>query len=91
MKLRYTLFAARELDLILDYLAERSPQGAHKVQAKIQKITAILLIHPRAGRVTSRQGMRAIAAAPYPYLISYRSEGDGIVIYDVRHTARRPS
>ena len=47
MKLRYTLPALADLGAILDYIAAHSPQGAKRVQARIQVIIDPLLIHPR--------------------------------------------
>ena len=42
MKLRYTLRGAAELDKVLVYIEERSPQGTSHVQARIQAIDVIL-------------------------------------------------
>jgi toxin ParE1/3/4 len=91
VKLRYTPRAAAELDTVLDYIETRSPQGAHHVQARIQAIIDLLLQHPRAGRLTSKAGLRRMVVSPYPFLIFYRATEDEIVIHGVRHTARRPS
>jgi len=49
LKLRYTPKALAELDDILTYIVERSPQGARSVQARIQAITAVLVQHPLSG------------------------------------------
>jgi toxin ParE1/3/4 len=49
VKLRYTLRAAAELDKVLTYIEERSPQGARRVQIRIQVIINLLLRHPHAG------------------------------------------
>jgi len=46
VKLRYTRPALADLDSILDYIAAQSPQGAKWVQARIQAIIGLLLIHP---------------------------------------------
>ena len=40
MKLRYTLPALADLSSVLDYIAAHSPQGASRVQARIQTIIA---------------------------------------------------
>jgi toxin ParE1/3/4 len=42
VKLRYTLRGAVELDEVLAYIAARSPQGARRVQARIQVIINLL-------------------------------------------------
>ncbi len=49
MKLRYTLPALADLNSILDYIAAHSPQGAKRVQARIQTIIDLLSIHPHIG------------------------------------------
>jgi toxin ParE1/3/4 len=46
MRLRYTLPALADLASILDYIADRSPQGALRVQNRIQAITNWLLQYP---------------------------------------------
>jgi toxin ParE1/3/4 len=91
VKLRYTLRGAAELDKVLAYIEERSPQGALHVQTRIQTIINLLLQHPHAGQLTSKGRLRRMVASPYPYLIFYRATEDEIVIHGVRHSARRPS
>ena len=91
MKLRYTLRAAAELDKVLDYIGERSPQGARHVQTRIQAIINLLLQYPYAGQPTSKGHLRRVVASPYPYLIFYHATEDELVIHGVRHSARRPS
>jgi plasmid stabilization system protein ParE len=91
VKLRYTLRAAAELDEVLTYIEARSPQGALRVQTRIQVIINLLLRHPHAGQLTSKGHLRRMVASPYPYLIFYQATEDEIVIHGVRHSARRPS
>jgi toxin ParE1/3/4 len=91
VKLRYTPRGAAELDKVLAYIEARSPQGARRVQTRIQVIINMLLQHPHAGRLTSKGRLRRIIASPYPYLIFYRATENEIVIHGVRHGARRPS
>jgi len=55
VKLRYTLPALADLSAILDYIAAHSPQGARRVQARIQAVTDLLLLIPiSAGTRTIR-------------------------------------
>jgi plasmid stabilization system protein ParE len=91
VRLRYTRRAATELDEVLAYIEARSPQGARRVQARIQMIIDLLLRHPHAGQLTSKGRLRRIFASPYPYLIFYQASKDEIVIHGVRHSARSPS
>ena len=90
MKLRLTRTASRQLDHILDYVAERHPVGARHVQGRILEIMRLLLIHPHMGPATMRPRRRLMLASPYPYAITYRIDDDEIVILGIRHTARRP-
>jgi plasmid stabilization system protein ParE len=76
---------------VLAYIAEQSPQGAHRVQARIQTIINLVLQHPALGQLTSKGRLRRIGTSPYPYLIFYLVADDEIVIHGVRHGARKPS
>ncbi|MFF8800134.1 MULTISPECIES: type II toxin-antitoxin system RelE/ParE family toxin [unclassified Methylobacterium] len=91
MRLHYTPDAAAELDAILTYIASLSPQGARRVQRRIQAVIDLLLLHPLSGHATSLRPMRRIVATPYPYLIFYEATEDEVVILGIRHAARDPA
>jgi toxin ParE1/3/4 len=59
VKLRYTLPALADLSSILDYIASDSPRGAKRVQARIQAIIDLLLVHPGIGIRTDDPIIRA--------------------------------
>ena len=90
VRLRYTLPALADLSAILDYIAVHSPQGARRVQARIQTLTDLLLQHPHIGRRTSDPAIRRMTT-PYPYLVFYEITQSEIIIHAVRHAARDPS
>ena len=46
VKLRYIRPALADPSAILDYIAANSPQGARRVQGRIQALTDLLLLHP---------------------------------------------
>jgi toxin ParE1/3/4 len=52
MRLRYTLPALADLAAILDYVADRSPQGAAHIHSRIRAVTDLLVRYPLAGAVT---------------------------------------
>jgi plasmid stabilization system protein ParE len=52
MRLRYTLPALADLTSVLDWIAERSPQGAARIHTRIRAVTDLLLRYPLAGAVT---------------------------------------
>jgi toxin ParE1/3/4 len=91
MRLRYTQPALSDLTSILDYIAERSPQGSARVHARIKAIINLLLDHPHAGVLTDAPGIRRMTTTPYPYLIFYEVAEREIIIHAVRHGARDPS
>ena len=91
MKLRYTLPSLADLDSILDYIAANSPQGARRVQSRIQASIDLLLLHPQIGTVTDDPDIRRLVIQPYPYLVFYEATEAEIVIHAIRHAARNPS
>ena len=91
MKIRYTLPALADLSAILDYIAADSPQGAKRVQARIQAVVDLLLIQPLIGTRTNDPGIRRLVTLPYPYLVFYEVTETEIIIHAVRHGAREPS
>jgi len=50
MKLRYTLPALADLAAILDYIVDRSPQGAARIHSRIRAVTDLLLRYPMGRR-----------------------------------------
>jgi plasmid stabilization system protein ParE len=91
VKLRYTLPALADLNSVLDYIAAHSPQGARRVQARIQAIIDLLLLYPSISTRTDDPTIRRMAALPYPYLIFYEATETEIIIHPLRHSARDPS
>jgi toxin ParE1/3/4 len=91
VKLRYTLPALADLESVLDYIARHSPQGARRVQSRIQTIIDVLSQHPHVGTGTSDPTIWRMTILPYPYLIFYEARDEEIIIHAVRHAARNPS
>jgi toxin ParE1/3/4 len=91
VRLRYTSPALADLESILDYIADHSPQGARRVQTRIQTIIDLLLQFPHIGTRTNDPTIRRMTTSPYPYLIFYEATDAEIIIHAVRHGARDPS
>jgi toxin ParE1/3/4 len=81
VKLRYTLPALADLSAILDYIAAHSPQGARRVQTRIQAFTELLFLHPHIGRRTNDPAIRQMTTTPYPCLIFYEITETEIIIH----------
>ncbi|HUD85282.1 MAG TPA: type II toxin-antitoxin system RelE/ParE family toxin [Xanthobacteraceae bacterium] len=91
MKLRYTAPALADLSSLLDYIAAHSPQGAKRVQRRIQTVIDLLVLHPHIGIRTDDPAIRRLTTLPYPYLVFYEVTETEIIIHAVRHAARDPS
>ena len=91
MRIRYTEPALADLNSILDYIAEHSPQGADRVQSRLQSLIELLANHPLIGVRTEDPAIRRLTTLPYPYLVFYEVAEAEIIIHAVRHTARDPS
>lgn len=91
MRLRYTLPALADLASILEYIADRSPQGAAHIRTRIRAVTDLLLRYPLAGAVTDDPTIRRVTTTPYPYLIFYEATDAEIIVHAMRHGARDPS
>jgi plasmid stabilization system protein ParE len=91
LRLSFTPEALAELDEVLTYIADRSPQGAQRVQERLQTIIGFIARHPYAGVKFRKPALRRITAVPYPYLVFYRVEDDEVIIVGVRHAARESS
>jgi plasmid stabilization system protein ParE len=90
VKLRYTLPALADLDSILTYIGEASPQGAGRVQRRIRDVINLLLAHPEIGMRTDDPDIRRLTTTPYPFLIFYEIADKEIIIHAIRHAARDP-
>ena len=89
VRLCLTRPAADQLDSVLAYIAQRNPQGARRVQKRLQTLMGLLLHPPFVGSMTARGDIRRVVARPYPYAITYRVADDEILVLSIRQTARQ--
>jgi toxin ParE1/3/4 len=82
VRLRYTLPALSDLESILDYIAERSPRSAQRIQARVQSVINLLLRYPGIGVATDDPHIRRMTTTPYPFLIFYEATDEEIIIHD---------
>lgn len=86
--IRWTGPALADLDGIVEYVAEHSPQGARRVTQRIRSLVEQLSDHPLLGKQTVEPSIRRLTTAPYPYLIFYEVTGSDIIVHAVRHGRR---
>jgi plasmid stabilization system protein ParE len=90
MIVRFSRRASRDLDALLSYIAERSPNGAASVAASLLRGMQLIAENPGAGKRTDKSGVSVSILGDYPYKIFYRVRGEFVEIVRVRHGARRP-
>ncbi|TXN75836.1 type II toxin-antitoxin system RelE/ParE family toxin [Methylobacterium sp. WL18] len=71
MKLVYARRAVQRLTEIADYVRERNPGTADKIEGAIRETAELLRRHPYVGRGV-RPGVRVFAVPRLPYLIYYQ-------------------
>jgi plasmid stabilization system protein ParE len=91
MKLRYTRRARRHLDGISKYIADRNPNAARDVGARIREAIELLNIYPNIGREGTLAGTRELVVPGLPYVVVHRIEsGDdaAVTILGIYHGAQ---
>jgi len=91
MNVVFSKLALGQLDEILSYIAQRSPQGARRVEARFRRVVELIAEHPEAAQeMIGRSGVRRAPLIRYPYLIYYTIDAGEVTILRIRHAARRP-
>jgi plasmid stabilization system protein ParE len=91
VKLRYTLRALRHLNSIADHIAERNPEAARAVGARIRETIDLLARFPKMGHDGSLPGTREMVVPGLPYIVVHRRDirdEDTLVILGVYHGAQ---
>ena len=92
MKIRLTKLAVRDVTARVEWLAARDADAAVSFRAELDRVFAFLCERPSAGRTTRIGGLRiAVRRWPLPPMVVYfERRADDLVVYRVRHAARRP-
>jgi len=90
MRVRYTRRALSDLVKIADYIGERNPSVAIKVETAIRSSIGLLADFPMLGRNRPELNARALGVPRYPYTAYYRIKGEEISILHIRDDRRRP-
>ena len=91
MKLRLTRRAATELDDLLTYIEQDSPQAAQMVAGRIEGMFDLLLRMPTIGKPSVRPNVREYVVPRLPLIIVYRQQLNELVVLAVFHTSRDPN
>ena len=91
MNVVFSKLALGQLDEILSHIAQRSPQGAKRVEARFRRVVELIEEHPEAAqKMIGRPSVRRAPLIRYPYLNYYTIDADEVTILRIRHAARRP-
>jgi toxin ParE1/3/4 len=85
---RWSDEAEQDLAEILDYIAERNPPAADRMQALFAQVVEQLPDHPLVYREGRIHGTREVVVHPN-YVLIYRIGVDAVWIVNVLHTARQ--
>jgi len=78
-----------DLDGIVDYLADLSPDAAQATIDRIQKAVLLLGEFPSMGTKVDETGLRKLVLSDTPYVIFYRVLPEHVSIRGVFHTSQR--
>ena len=86
--LRFTRRARRDLDEILDYVADHDYLAAVRLLARLEAKCRLLARYPQAGRVRRelRAGVRSFPVKPY--VVYYAAERGRVTVLRILHGAR---
>jgi len=91
MKIRYAPLAIRDIESILNYIAQDNPAAAEKVRRAIVAAVKTVAGNPYLGTKNVRNPqLRSHLLGRYPYRVHYTVRGNEIVVLHVRHGSRKP-
>ena len=88
LEVRLAQRASFDLAYNINYLKQRSLQGADNVSRSILATVETLREFPLIGRIGREPDTREMVVTDYPYLIVYRLSGNTLFIARVLHTAQ---
>lgn len=88
MRLVFAEPAARDLEDIIDYIAQDSPKAAEGVYRAIVTAARRLKDFPESGHPGRTSGTRELSIAALPYIIVYEVGAGTVTVLAVFHGAR---
>jgi plasmid stabilization system protein ParE len=90
MRITWSRRAHRELDGVLAFIAQDSPQAAEEIVERIMGAVTMLAEFPRMGKQTVDPRFRSLAVAGTRYIVYYRllDEEERIQVDHVLHGAQ---
>lgn len=88
MQVAFAAAAKRDLEAIVDYIAQDNPVAAAKVFDAVSAVAARLADFPEMGHAGRLPDTRELVVAGLPYVIVYHVARDVVTIIAVFHGAR---
>jgi len=89
MRLRWSAAAADDLEIITEYLFEKSPQHAPRLVRSLYDAVGSLKTYPNRGRPGKKPGTRELVLRSSPYIVVYQVSGDVVYIARILHGAQK--
>jgi toxin ParE1/3/4 len=90
MRVRYTPRAGSDLEAILRFLNEHSPQGMLNVKRALDNTARLIEQFPEGGRASRETGTRVLPVGRYPYLVYWTIYAGEAWIVHIRDGRRKP-
>lgn len=74
---------------IISYLADKDPEAAERLVARLRQRAASLATRPEQGRPSRLPGVRELVVAGTSYVLFYRIKATTIEIIRVHHTRQK--
>lgn len=89
MNIVYAASAQKDLESLVSFIAEDSPQNAAMVLDRIEEQIKLLATQPQMGRPGRVPQTRELVVANTPFIIPYQVKGGVLIILRVYHSSRR--
>jgi len=89
MRVRFTETALAEIEEILSYIEKRNPNAAIDVADAIRRTVAWINAHPNTSPIVFSSNVRAKLVGRFQYRVYYETEGDELIIRNVRSTRQQ--
>ena len=89
MIINWSSLASKDLEDIVDYILESTPQAALAIYDRIKKKVEMLAEYPNIGRVGRVAGTRELIIPGTSFIVPYRVQDKTIEILRVLHASRQ--
>lgn len=88
MRIRWTLNAAEDLEIIWEYLRANHPEFAERTVRRVYDEIRALAQMPRLGRTGREPGTRELIVSGLPYIAAYRIKDETVEVLHIFHGAQ---